>query len=171
MGRAVSASWAGVNLTVGLLLTFMAPRLSSSIAFPLSVGYLLALAIALVVSQAREPKVDVQPKQALLFVAGLSAITALTVAVFFSNQIGTALQLVVSTWGVIQAALLFMAARKSAHKSNEVRDLYIVSAVSAGMAVALYVPTTNLRDQLGYLSAYLLITGVLHAISAATPSK
>jgi hypothetical protein len=166
MTRLMYAAWAAVNLIAGLALTFLAPVFFAQVAEPLAIGYLLVFAISTGLIQLRA-KTEVRMQ--FLAIAAVSIVAALVIAITGAAAT-TNYQMVVSTWALGQGLLILLAALELKPKTSARRDLMIVSAASIALAALLYLPEAP-RYQLGFFSAYLLITGVLLGIAAATPSK
>lgn len=165
MSRTTIATWAAINLVAGLLLTFLAPTASGAIAIPISVGYPSAFGLMLSLFSWRNRSTK---PVALFTLAGLSLFTGFACAGIPVNNPGDNFHQVIAYWALGQAALL-LAARKFA--GRHARDLFIVAVASALLGVAMFLPDFQLRDTLGFFSAYLLITGVLLGIAAATDQK
>ncbi len=166
MTRAMSATWAAVNLAAGLALTFLAPVFYAQVARPLAVGYLLVFGLAIGAIQRRNKSAA---RTQLLAVSVVSIAAGVSVALI--ENAGTAYQLLVSIWALAQGSLLLIGAMNLGFKTSSGRDLAIVSASSLILGLVLLIPDAAPRNQLGFFSAYLLITGVLLAIAASTPSK
>ncbi len=166
MTRALTATWSAINLVAGLLLTFLAPTFYSQVARPVAVGYLFILGAVIAISQLRTSSLN---RNQLLAVATISIVAA--VSILLTDTASIDYQLLVSTWALAQGSMLLIGSLKHGVKSSQGRDFFSVSMASAILGLVLLLPGAAPRNQLGYFSAYLLVTGVLYAIASATPSK
>lgn len=167
MPRIISATWAAANLLFGLLLTFLAPRFSTSIAWPILIGYSLLLPSALLIAS-RRAKQGADDRFGYFIPA---ALLAAAFAIYGVTTGDIQIRFIILGWAAVSALAFMTNLISDKTKKSEKRDEGFLVLASIALAAAELISGSELRAVLGWLSAYLLISGVFLAVLAASDAK
>ena len=162
---------AAVFLAVGLFITFTQSHSAATGLFALAIfgiGFAVANIAATKLTKRKLLSVDSMPLSASALVVGLFA-----ALIPQTNPSAQALAFVylVAGWAVIYGAIEMYLANRAGFRTRSGKDGLLSSGLALALGLLFLIAPLDIVSAVGFLGAYLVISGVHLAITALTPQK
>ena len=178
--RVAQGARAAVSLAVGLFLTFSQSHGAEIGLLALGIfglGFALLNGLASVLFQKGLAAIENVPLTMVALLIGIFALMApntisgaIDVSATAAASDALAFKFLVTGWAIIAGAFELYQARRAGFKSANGRDLLINASFGLLLAVLFLLAPLDIVSQVGFVGAYLLMSGVHIGISAASPA-
>jgi len=178
--RIAQAARAAISLAVGLFLTFSQSHGAEIGLVALGIfglGFAVLNGFASVIFQKGLSAIENVPLTMVALLIGIFALMApnsisgaIETTVSTSTSDALAFKFLVTGWGIIAGAFELYQSRRAGFRSAAGRDLLINASMGLLLAVLFLLAPLDIVSQVGFFGAYLLMSGVHGAISAASPA-
>lgn len=167
--RIVLAARAFVTLAIGVYITFNQSHSAEAglIALGLfGVGYAVANAVSSFFFAKRLTAIETVPMTVIALLIGVFAFLVSTNTPVTHKA---SLAALVTAWGLVSAAFEFYLARRQGFKTQLGRDTLLSAILNLLLAILFLALPMKSLEMVGFLGAYLVLSGVHVGITAATP--
>lgn len=178
--RIAQGARAAISLAVGLFLTFSQSHGAEIGLIALGIfglGFALLNGFASVLFQKGLSAIENVPLTMVALLIGIFALMApnsisgaIEATVSSATSDALAFKFLVTGWGIIAGAFELYQSRRAGFRSTTGRDLLINASMGLLLAVLFLLAPLDIVSQVGFFGAYLLMSGVHGAISAASPT-